>query len=79
MRMKDESGTILSKLTFHLFSVCQKRYARYDEKASWSYYHYRFCGWTMGNGGQANYAAAKAGLIGLVNHWRAKLRHAVLL
>ncbi len=79
MRMKMKSGTILSKPTFHLFSVCQNGNARYDEKASWSYYHYRFCVGTMGNGGQANYAAAKAGLIASVNHWRAKLRHAVLL
>ncbi len=60
-----KSGTILSKPTFHLFfrlskavmrAMMKKRHGRIITIGS-------VVG-TMGNGGQANYAAAKAGLIG---------------
>ncbi|MFO6427150.1 SDR family NAD(P)-dependent oxidoreductase [Escherichia coli] len=79
MRMKDEEwGTILSKPTFHLFSVCQAANARYDESVMVRIITIGSAVRTMGNGGQAN-DAAKAGSSASVNHWRAKLCHAVLL
>lgn len=65
MRMKDEEwNDIIETNLSSVFRLSKAVMQRYDEKASWSYYHYRFCGWYHGNGGQANYAAAKAGLIG---------------
>ena len=37
----------------------------YDASTSWTYCKYRFCCRSNGNPGQANYVAAKAGVIGL--------------
>ncbi|MGU0160347.1 SDR family NAD(P)-dependent oxidoreductase [Escherichia coli] len=79
MRMKDEEWNDI--IETNLSSVF--RLSKAVMRAMMKKRHGRIitigCGWYHGNGGQANYAAAKAGLSASVNHWRAKLRHAVLL
>ena len=66
MRMKDEEwNDIIETNLSSVFSVCQKSgNARYDEKASWSYYHYQFLWLVMGMAVEGQLRCGEAGLIG---------------
>ena len=63
--MKDaEWDDVIATNLTGLYHLVQALFAGYDESAVRAYYQYRLGGRVMGNAGQANYAAAKAGIIG---------------
>ena len=81
MRMKDDGwNDIIETNLSSVFRLSKSGNARYDEKASWTYYHHRFCGLgTMGNAGQSQLRAAAADLIGFSINFRLAKLSAVLL
>ena len=60
MRMKDER--YYRNQPFICFPSVKSGNARYDEKASWSYYHYRFCGWYHGKWRSGQLRCGESGL-----------------
>ncbi|STE86846.1 3-oxoacyl-ACP reductase [Escherichia coli] len=63
MRMKDEEwNDIIETNPFICFPSVKSGNARYDEKASWSYYHYRFCGWYHGKWRSGQLRCGESGL-----------------
>lgn len=63
MRMKDEEwNDIIRTQPFICFPSVKSGNARYDEKASWSYYHYRFCGWYHGKWRSGQLRCGESGL-----------------
>lgn len=61
MRMKDEEERYYRNQLICFPSV-KSGNARYDEKASWSYYHYRFCGWYHGKWRSGQLRCGESGL-----------------
>ncbi|STV91669.1 3-oxoacyl-ACP reductase [Klebsiella michiganensis] len=62
MRMKDDEwNDIIETNLSSVFPSVKSGNARYDEKASWTYYHYRFCGWYHGKCGSGQLRCGESG------------------
>ena len=75
MRMKaEEWNDVVSTNLSSLYRVCKAKLARNDEGALRAHHQHQLRRRLMGNAGQTNYAAAKAGMIGFTQVPRARDR-----